>query len=144
MNLSQLPVPALFLYCIAAAAVLIYLPFLVVAYTRVRVGWDIAAPRAMFDKLPPYAQRATWAHQNSFEAFMIFAAAALMADVTGLNSTVAVAAALTFVIARLLYSVFYILNIPVARSLMFGIGTLCSGSLIVLSLLQANSSAVAP
>ena len=144
MNLSQLPVPALFLYCIAAAAVLIYLPFLVVAYTRVRVGWDIAAPRAMFDKLPPYAQRATWAHQNSFEAFMIFAAAALMAYVTGLNSTVAVGAALTFVIARLLYSVFYILNIPVARSLMFAIGSACSGTLIVLSLLQANSTAIAP
>ncbi len=144
MNLSQLPVPALFLYCIAAAAGLIYLPFLVVAYTRVRVGWDIAAPRAMFDKLPPYAQRATWAHQNSFEAFMIFAAAALMAYVTGLNSTVAVGAALTFVIARLLYSVFYILNIPVARSLMFAIGTGCSGTLIALSLLQANSTAIAP
>jgi len=33
----------------------------------------------MFDKLPPYAQRATWAHQNSFEAFIMILAAALMA-----------------------------------------------------------------
>ena len=144
MNLSQLTAATVFLYCIAAAAVLIYLPFLVVAYTRLRVGYDMAAPRAMFDKLPLYAQRATWAHQNSFEAFMIFAAAALMAYVTGLDSTVAVGVAIAFVIARLLYSVFYILNIPVARSLMFAIGTGCSGTLIVLSLLQANSTAIAP
>ena len=69
----------IFLYAIAAAAVLIYLPFLVVGYARMRVGYDTSAPRAMFDKLPPYAQRATWAHQNSFEAFMVFVAAALMA-----------------------------------------------------------------
>ena len=141
---SQLPASAIFLYCIAAAALLIYFPFLLVGYARVRVGFDVAAPRAMFDKLPPYAQRATWAHQNSFEAFMIFAAAALMAYVTGLDSSVAVGAAISFVIARLLYSVFYIMNIPLARSLMFGIGTISSSTLIVLSLLQANSSAIVP
>ena len=141
MNLSQLPASTVFLYCIAAAALLIYLPYLFLAYARGRLGYDMAAPRAMFDKLPPYAQRATWAHQNSFEAFMIFAAAALMAYVTNLDSSVAVGAALSFVIARLLYSVFYIMNIPLARSLMFGIGTISSGTLIVLSLLQANSSA---
>lgn len=135
---------AIFLYCIAAAALLVYLPFLVVAYARLRVGYDMAAPRAMFDKLPPYAQRATWAHQNSLEAFMIFAAAALMAYVTAQNSSIAVGAAIAFVVARLLYSVFYILNVPLARSLMFGIGTVCSGTLIVLSLLQANSSTLLP
>lgn len=144
MDLSQLPPSTVFLYCIAAAAVLIYIPFLVVGYARVSVGYDIAAPRAMFDKLPPYAQRANWAHQNSFEAFMIFTAAALMAYVTGLGSTVAVGAALTFVVARLLYSVFYIANVPLARSLMFGIGTLCSGTLIVLSIMQANGGAIVP
>ena len=135
---------AILLYCIAAAALLVYLPFLVVAYARLRVGYDMAAPRAMFDKLPPYAQRATWAHQNSLEAFMIFAAAALMAYVTAQNSSMAVGAAIAFVVARLLYSVFYILNVPLARSLMFVIGTVCSGTLIVLSLLQANSSTILP
>ncbi|MBW4594309.1 MAG: MAPEG family protein [Brasilonema angustatum HA4187-MV1] len=129
----------IFLYSIAAAAALIYLPFLVVAYARVRVGYDLSTPRAMFDKLPPYAQRATWAHQNSYEAFMIFSAAALMAYVTGVFSTLAVGAAIAFLVARLLYSVFYILNIPVLRSLMFGIGSLGSATLIVMSIIQANS-----
>jgi len=141
MNLQD---SAILLYCIAAAAALIYLPFLVVGYARMSVGYDIGAPRAMFDKLPPYAQRATWAHQNSFETFMIFAAAALMAYVTNLDSTVAVGAAIAFVVVRLLYSVFYITNVPLARSLMFGIGSLCSGTLIILSILQANSTAIVP
>ncbi len=136
----MLPVSAILLDCIAAAAVLIYIPFLVVGYARVTVGYDTAAPRAMFDKLPPYGQRATWAHQNSFEAFMIFAAAALMAYVTGVDSPLAAIAAIAFVVARSLYSVFYILNVPIARSLMFGIGTLSSSTLFVLSLLSANSN----
>lgn len=140
MNLLQLPSPAVFLYCVAAAAVLIYLPFLVVAIARVRVGYDMAAPRTMFDKLPPYAQRAMWAHQNAFEAFMIFAAAGLMAYVTGVNSSVAVGAAIAFVVARLLYSVFYIANVPIARALMFGVGSVCDGILIFHSLVQATNS----
>jgi uncharacterized MAPEG superfamily protein len=128
----------IFLYSIAAAVVLIYLPFLVVGYARARVGYDMSAPRAMFDKLPPYAQRATWAHQNSFEAFMIFAAAALMAYVTGVNSPLAIGAVIAFLVARLLYSIFYILNIPVLRSLMFVIGSLGYAVLIVLSIIQAT------
>ncbi len=131
---------AILLYCTVAAAVLIYLPFLVVGYARVQAGYDLSAPRAMFDKLPPYAQRATWAHQNSFEAFMIFAAAALMAYVTGQNSPLVVGVAIAFVIARLLYSIFYIFDIPLARSLMFGIGSACSATLFILSLLGVNHS----
>jgi uncharacterized MAPEG superfamily protein len=127
------------LYCVAAGVVLIYLPFSLVGYGRISVGYDMGAPRAMFDKLPDYAKRATWAHENTFEAFTIFAPAALMAYVTGQNSSLAIGAALTFVVVRLLYSIFYIVNIPLARSLMFAIGALCSGTLYVLSILSANN-----
>lgn len=139
MDLSQLPVEAMLLYSIAAAAVLIYLPFLVVAYGRTQVGFDLEAPRALFDKLPDYAKRATWAHQNSFETFTIYAAAALMAYVTGTEATAAAVAAVVFVGARLLYSVFYIVNVPLGRSLMFAIGQVCTITLIVLSLLIVSS-----
>lgn len=128
-----------FLYCIAGAIVLVYVPFLVVAYARVNLGTEaLATPRAIVDKLPAYAQRATWAHQNGFESLMIFAPAALMAYITGVNSTLAVFAGLTYLVARLFYAVFYILNVPLLRSLMFAIATLCSGTLIVLSLDQAR------
>ncbi|MEH2289689.1 MAPEG family protein [Nostoc sp.] len=130
----------IFLYSIAAAAFLIYVPFLVVAYARTRLGPEMfSTPRALFDKLPPYAQRATWAHENTFEAFMVFAAAALMAYVTGVNSTKAQVAAIAFVVARLLYSIFYILNIPLLRSLMFAIGIFSCITLFFLSIIQATS-----
>jgi uncharacterized MAPEG superfamily protein len=111
MSLSLLPVPAIFLSSIVVAAILIYVPYLLVAFARVQIGYDLSAPRAMFDKLPPYAQRATWAHENSFEGFMVFAAAALMAYVTGVNSPQGGNAAIIFIIARLLYSIFYIANL---------------------------------
>jgi uncharacterized MAPEG superfamily protein len=136
--MQQLSVSAVLLYCIVAAAVLIYLPFLVVAYGRVRAGYDIAAPRALFDQLPAYAQRATWAHQNSFESFMLFAAAALMAVVTQVDAVWASYAAIAYVSARLLYSLFYILNLPVLRSLMFGIGSAGIATLMSLSLGQLS------
>jgi uncharacterized MAPEG superfamily protein len=128
--------PTVFLVSIVAAAVLIYIPYLAVAYGRFQIGFDMAAPRAQFDKLPPYAQRANWAHQNTLEAFPIFAAAALMAYVTGVNSQIAEIAAITFVVARFLYSGFYIANIPLGRSSMFAIGNLCAGTLFVLSILH--------
>ncbi|NJL65474.1 MAG: MAPEG family protein [Methylacidiphilales bacterium] len=129
----------IFLYSIVAAAALIYAPFLVVGYARFSIGYDMSAPRTMFDKLPPYAQRATWAHQNSFETFMVFSAAAMMAYVTGVNSPWAVVAAIAFIVARLLYSIFYIVNIPILRSLMFAIGGLGSATLFILSIIQVSS-----
>ena len=136
MNLSQIPIPDIFVYSIAAGAILIYAPFLLVAYARFQGELDLSAPRAMFDNLPDYAKRATWAHQNSFETFMIFAAAATMAYVTGVNSATAGIAAIAYVFARLLYSIFYIANIAILRSLMFAIGTFSSGTLFFLSIIQ--------
>ncbi|MBG0744257.1 MAG: MAPEG family protein [Cylindrospermopsis raciborskii KL1] len=135
----NLPVPSTLLYSIPLAAVTIYLPYLLVAYARVKVGYDLSAPRSMFDKLPPYARRATWAHQNCFESFMIYAPAALMAYVTGVDSQLALYAAIAYVTARVLFSVFYILNIPILRSLMFGVGSACIINLFVLSILRATS-----
>lgn len=123
---------------IFGSVILVYLPFLVVGYNRVRLGYDLSAPRAMFEKLPPYAQRATWAHQNGFEALSIYAPAALMAYVTGVESPLALYAVIAFLGARLLYALFYILDVPLARSLMFALGSTCSGILYILSVFQVS------
>ncbi|MDJ1180812.1 MAPEG family protein [Roseofilum sp. BLCC_M91] len=139
MSLS-VSVSALLLYGIAGAAFLIYFPFLWVAYARFQGGMAyLETPRALSDQLPDYAKRANWAHQNSIEAFMLFAAAAGMAYATGVDSMVAGWAALVFLVARGLYSIFYIFNIPLGRSLMFGIGSLCNLTLFGLSFLQVSS-----
>lgn len=131
--LNTVPMPAALFYAIVAAAVLIYVPFMVVGAARFRLGYDRSAPRAMFDKLPAYAQRATWAHQNSFEAFVLFAPAALMAYMTAQTSLWALAAAIAHIVARLFYSIFYILDIPTLRSLMFAIAALGTYTLFFLS-----------
>jgi len=131
LNLS---VPAILLYSIAGAAILIYFPYLIVAYARFQVGMDMSAPRAMFDRLPAYGQRATWAHQNSFETFLVYLAAALLAYLTKVDSNLVAGCAIAYPISRLLFSVFYITNIPLARSLMFGVGSFCTAVLFVASL----------
>jgi uncharacterized MAPEG superfamily protein len=92
-----------------------------------------ARPRFYADKLPDYAKRANWAHQNSFESFILYAPAAVMAYVTSQESTLALLAVVAYLIARLLFSVFYILNVAPLRSLMFGIGSLSIFSLYFMS-----------
>lgn len=136
MTLPQPPAatPTLLLYSIAIGAILVYAPFLVVAYGRLQASYDMAAPRAMFDKLPLYAQRATWAHENAFESFTLYAAAALTAYVSGVDTALAGWVALAYLTARSLYPVCYILGLPLARSLMFAIGSLSIATLFVLSL----------
>ena len=57
---------------------------------------DLAAPRAMFERLPAWGKRANWAHQNSFEAFTLFAPACLLALVSGVQGTLPGALALAF------------------------------------------------
>ena len=135
MNLS---VSLILLLSIVGAVILTYAPFLVVAWGRLKNGYDQSAPRAMFDKLPDYARRATWAHQNSFEALTIYGLAALMAYATGVTSDWAKIAAIAFLVARALYSVFYIINFPIGRSLMFAVGSLCGWTLFGLSILKIS------
>lgn len=116
------------------ATILIYFPYIFVVAGRVQVGFDPAAPRALFDKLPAYAQRATWAHENSFETFMPYAAAVLLALVVGVQTQTAAIAALAFLGGRFLFSICYIANIPLGRSLMFGVSTAATLTLFVQSL----------
>ena len=134
MNLTLSPSQIL-LYGIAIAAGLIYLPYILVAYGRLSIGMDMNAPRAMFDRLPDYAKRATGAHQNSFEVFALFAAASLTAYVSNVASDKTSMYVLAFLVARFLFNLFYILNLPWLRSPMWAIGMVCIASLFGASLI---------
>jgi uncharacterized MAPEG superfamily protein len=142
MALPTLPfsTPVLLLGSIAAASALIYLPLVLVAIGRAQIGMEaIATPRAVVDKLSPPAQRATWAHANGFETFSVYAAAALVAYVTGVQSPEAGWAAIAFVAARTFYPLFYIANIPAGRALCFVIGSICTFNLFVAGLQAASA-----
>ena len=92
---------------------------------------DLAAPRAMFERLPPWGKRAAWAHQNCFEAFTLHAPAALLCLLVGVGSPLAVVAAWLHPALRLAYIGAYLGNVPPLRGLCWAGGLACSGLLYV-------------
>lgn len=94
---------------------------------------DLAAPRAMFERLPAWGKRANWAHQNCFEAFTLHAPACLLALVAALHGSpvgaIAVLAAWLHPALRLGYIGAYIANLPPLRSLCWAGGILCTAIL---------------
>lgn len=138
--MNILSTPNIFLYSLPVAAFLIYVPYMVVAAERVKLAQSMddslevfSRPRFYADKLPDMAKRANWAHQNAFESFILYSPAAIAAYVTGQTSTMALYAVVAYLVARLLFSVFYILNVAPLRSLMFGIGSISIFSLYFMS-----------
>lgn len=95
---------------------------------------DLQAPRAMFERLPAWGKRASWAHQNSFEAFTLHAPAALLCLVAGATGPAVVLAAWLHPALRLAYLGAYIGNKPPVRGLCWAAGVLCSGILYVAGL----------
>lgn len=127
----SLPIPPqqVLFWAIAIAAGLVFVPYILVAYGRVKSGFDPNAPRAIFDKLPPYAQRATWAHQNAFESFTLFAPAAILVCLAQAASPYTNAVVVTYLVTRLAHSVFYIAGIAALRGLAWIASIACIASL---------------
>ena len=94
---------------------------------------DLAAPRAMFERLPAWGKRASWAHQNCFEAFILHAPACLLALLAAragsAPTALAVAAAWLHPALRLGYIGAYVANLQPLRSLCWAGAILCSAIL---------------
>ena len=88
---------------------------------------DLKAPRAMFNRLPAFGQRAVWAQENSWEAITLGAPAMLLCLISGVNSPVASVAALVWPGVRLIYLAAYIGNIPPLRGLCWASGVTAVG-----------------
>lgn len=97
---------------------------------------DMAAPRAMFERLPAWGKRASWAHQNCFEAFTLHAPACLLCLLAGpavaVASPLVVAAAWIHPALRLAYIGAYVANVPLLRSLCW------AGGLVTTALLYGE------
>lgn len=110
------------LWCILAAALLPF-PFALAAKWSRR--FDNHRPRAYFETLSGWRQRANWVQQNSFEVFPPFAAAVIVNHlVLGANAR-ADALALAFVGFRLLFGLSYLADRALLRSLMWLAGFAC-------------------
>ena len=94
---------------------------------------DLAAPRAMFERLPAWGRRANWDHPTCFEAFSLPAAACLLALVAAQGGSapaaLALAAAWLHPLLRLGYIGAYVANLPPLRSLCWAGGILCTAIL---------------
>jgi len=90
---------------------------------------DLAAPRAMAERLPEWGKRANGAHQNCFEAFTLFAPAVLLCLAAQVQAPTAIAAAWIHPALRLAYIAAYVANQPALRSLCWAGAITCTGIL---------------
>lgn len=88
--------------------------------------YDNDHPRAQQGKLEGYGARALAAHQNAFEALIMFAPAVLLAIATNNTSETIQYLATIFIIARVAYNVLYLMNKSTLRSTVWFVGLLAN------------------
>jgi uncharacterized MAPEG superfamily protein len=94
-------------------------------------GYNNHLPRQQQAQLTGFGARALAAHQNSFEAFIIFAVGVLMAHTTQTAGWLIDALAIVFVIARIIYLLCYWADLAWQRSLVWFVGLVCSLLLMI-------------
>ena len=126
--------PYLWSLVLSFGALLFSIILLYIARFSARLEFkDLGSLRSMFDRFPAWGKRVSWAQQNSFEAFTIHAPAALLAVVAVLSGqalpVISVVVAWAHPVLRVAYIFAYLFNVPIARSVAWCLGLLCSGIL---------------
>ena len=118
--------------CIFIACILPYLAKIPMAIMMQKQpdGYDNNHPRAQAANLIGFGARAFAAHNNSFEALIIFAIAVFTVIVTQHVTVVVQNLAIIYIISRVLYNIFYLMNWATLRSLIWGVGFIISLSMI--------------
>lgn len=109
------------------------LPYWPTVVSKLRRDYDNAAPRAGTDHLPPRQQRAYWAQHNAFEAFPLFAAAVIIAHLAGAAQPAVDTLTGGFIGFRVCYTLAYIHDRPLLRSLLWAGGMSCVVGLFILA-----------
>ncbi|MCW8400792.1 MAPEG family protein [Legionella sp. PATHC038] len=119
--------------CLFIAILLPYLLKVVVAYFMQKEGrYDNNYPRAQQARLQGMGARAVAAHQNSFESLLVFATAALTAMATKHIGISIQIVAIVYIISRIIYCFFYLMDKASLRSAVWFVGFVCC--LIILGL----------
>jgi len=101
----------------AAAMIMVSKVPLAIAMGKLEGGYDNALPRLQLTQLSGFGARARGAHENSIEAFPVFAAGAIVALWHGGDMQMAQTLCAVFIVARLAYVALYLLNWDKLRSL---------------------------
>lgn len=117
------------LYCVLAAGLM---PILWTGVAKVRgPRYNNFNVRLWQGKLEGAAQRAHAAHLNSFEAFPLFAAAVIVAQMSGADQARVDMLALSFIGLRVLYGILYIADKATLRSLVWMAAMVCTVMIFV-------------
>lgn len=117
--------------CVLAA---VFIPLFLTGYAKVGSGkYDNRSPREFLDKVEGQYKRANWAQLNAYEAFPPFAAGVIIAYVTGAPQDQADTLAVLFILFRILYSIFYIIDRHVLRTTAWFLAFACIVGLFVIS-----------
>ncbi len=114
------------LYVLIAYA-LVYAPkYLVTIALILAKNYDNRHPRDQQARLEGWKKRGVAAHQNGFESFVGFAAAAIMAHIAHVDPFWIHTLSITYLVARSLYPIAYIGNVHWVRSTIWTFGLLAS------------------
>jgi uncharacterized MAPEG superfamily protein len=107
-------------WCVLVAGLLPYVATLIAKIGGER--FDNANPRDWLGAQSGFRKRANAAQLNGFEAFPLFAAAVIVAQLAGAPQARIDLLAVTFVVARLCYLGFYLADVHMLRSLAWFVG----------------------
>lgn len=117
--------------CLFIGAVLPFLAKAPVTAAMAKLGgYDNNHPRSQQNQLTGFGARALAAHQNSFESFIIFAPAVLLAVATNRTGETVQVLAIIHIAARIGYLALYLLDKSTLRSFVWAIGLFCSLGII--------------
>jgi uncharacterized MAPEG superfamily protein len=110
------------LACLFVTILLPYAPRLFTFRAQMKMGFNNHEPRNQQAKLTGLGARALGAHNNSFEALLLFTAAVFIAHTTGVDPGLAGRLSVAFVTFRVAYIALYLLDKPSARSTVWVFG----------------------
>jgi uncharacterized MAPEG superfamily protein len=121
------------LWCLFIAAILVIASKgpAMKAMAGMRGGYDNNHPRAQQANLTGAGARGLAAHQNTIEAFPLFAAGVIVAQIYAADSMIAGLLAVAFIVSRVIYIGLYVGNIASLRSLVWAVGYLSSLALML-------------
>jgi uncharacterized MAPEG superfamily protein len=115
-----------------------FMPYALREYAELLSGdaYEQANPRTSLGSRGGRAGRAYAAHLNGLEIFPLFAVSVIISHlIIGPNPPLDILA-VSFIVTRLCHSVFYILDMPRARSISFSLGGFCIAGNIALTVIQ--------
>lgn len=123
------------LVCLFIAVLLPYLAKLPLDYALRRDGlFSNSYPREQQMKGRGLAARAYGAHQNAFEALLVFGIAVLAAIASNHITPVIEKLAIAFIVIRVLYHILYLMNHATLRSAIWFLGLVSCLSILYLSI----------